>query len=98
MTDATSSMLLFMLPTFLIIRQKEDIFSPGRKQLNMRGERRQLANMPQLRRRLPLHLSTTPVSLTDISQAVLGTRPTKAKSLSLGEYVFLTEFTFMFTH
>ena len=30
----------------------------------------------QLRRRLPLHLSTTPVSLMDISQAVLGIKPT----------------------
>ena len=63
-------------PTSLIIRKKEDMLSPGRKQLNTRGERRKLTNTLQLRRRLPLHLSTTPVSLMDISQAVLGTRPT----------------------
>ena len=66
----------FLLPTFFIIRQKEDMLSPGKKQLNMRGEWRQLANTLLLRRRSPLHLSTTPVSLMDISQAVLGTRPT----------------------
>ena len=30
--------------------------------------------------------------------AIHGHRPTQAKSLSLGEYVFLTDITFMFTH
>ena len=65
-------MLLFLLLPFLITRQKEDMLLPGRKQLNTRGEKRRLANMPQLRRHLLLHLSTTPVTTTDISQATLG--------------------------
>ena len=37
---------------------------------------RQLANTPQLRRQWLLHLSTTPVITSDISQAILGIRPT----------------------
>ena len=64
----------------------------------MRGGRRQLTAMPQLRRQWLLHLNTTPVTTSDISQATRGHRPTQAKSLSLGEYVFLTDITFMFTH
>ena len=64
----------------------------------MRGGRRQLASKLQLIRQQPLHLSTTPVTTSDIRQASRGHRPTQAKSLSLGEYVFLTDITFMFTH
>ena len=33
-------------------------------------------HIPQIRRHLLLHLSTTPVTTMDISQAILGTRPT----------------------
>ena len=64
----------------------------------MRGEQRQLASKLQLIRQLPLHLSTTPTITLDIRQASRGHRPTQAKILSLGEYVFLTDITFMFTH
>ena len=59
----------------------------------MRGGRRQLASKLQLIRQLPQHLSTTPATTL-----IHGHRPTQAKSLSLGEYVFLTDITFMFTH
>ena len=52
----------------------------------------------QLLRQQLLLLSTTPVTTSDIRQATHGHRPTQAKSLSLGEYVFLTDITFMFTH
>ena len=64
----------------------------------MRGGRRQLASKLQLIRKLPLHLSATLATILDIRQASRGHRPTQAKSLSLGEYVFLTDITFMFTH
>ena len=59
----------------------------------MRGGRRQLASKLQLMRQQLLHLSMTPATTL-----ILGHRPTQAKSLSLGEYVFLTDITFMFTH
>ena len=64
----------------------------------MRGGRRQLASKLQLIRKQPPHLSTTLATTLDIRQASRGHRPTQAKSLSLGEYVFLTGITFMFTH
>ena len=64
----------------------------------MRGGRRQLTSKLQLVRQQLLHLSTTPASTLDIHQAIHGHRPTQAKSLSLGDYVFLTDITFMFTH
>ena len=64
----------------------------------MRGGRRQLASKLQLFRQQLLHLSTIPASTLDIPQAIHGHRPTQAKSISLGEYVFLTDITFMFTH
>ena len=64
----------------------------------MKGGRRQLASKLQLFRQQLLHLSTTPTTTLDIHQAIHGIRPTQAKSLSLGEYVFLTDITFMFTH
>ena len=58
-----------------------------------------------IQRRLPasgswslLRHSMTPGSPTGIRQAIPGNRPTQAKSLSLGEYVFPTDITFMFTH
>ena len=47
---------------------------------------------------LPHHSTTPTTIIMDISQASRGHRPTQAKSLSLGEYVFLTDITFMFTH
>ena len=59
----------------------------------MRGGRRQIASKLQLMRQLPLHLSTTPATTL-----IRGHRPTQAKILSLGEYIFLTDITFMFTH
>ena len=58
--------------------------------MSTRGERRPLV--------ATLHRSTTPTIIMDIGQASRGHRPTQAKSLSLGEYVFLTDITFMFTH
>ena len=64
----------------------------------MRGGRILLASKLQLVRQQPLRLSTTPVTTLDIHQASRGHRPTQAKSLSLGEYVFLTDITFIFTH
>ena len=64
----------------------------------MRGGRRQLSSKLQLVRQQLLHLSTTPTTIFDIRQASSVHRPTQAKSLSLGEYVFLTDITFMFTH
>ena len=64
----------------------------------MRGGWRQFASKLQLIRQQLLHLSTTPATTSDIRQARSGHRPTQAKSLSLGEYVFLTDITFMFTH
>ena len=64
----------------------------------MRGERRPLIATLQRRRRQTLHLSMTPTTIMDICQASRGHRPTQAKSLSLGEYVFPTDITFMFTH
>ena len=64
----------------------------------MKGGRRQLASKLQLVRQQSLHLNTTPYTTLDIRQASSGHRPTQAKSLSLGEYVFLTDITFMFTH
>ena len=64
----------------------------------MTGGRRQLASKLQLVRQQPLHLSTTPVKTSDIRQASRGHRPTQVKSLSLGEYAFLTDIIFMFTH
>ena len=65
----------------------------------MRGIQRQLASKLQLMRQQLLHLSTTPVTTSDISQAMIhGHRPTQAKILSLGEYVVLSDITFMFTH
>ena len=64
----------------------------------MRGGRRQLASTLRLIGQQPLHLSMTPVTTLDIRQASRGPRPTQAKSLSFGEYVFLTDITFMFTH
>ena len=45
-----------------------------------------------------LRHSMTPASLTGIRQAIPGNKPTQAKSLSLGEYVFPTDNTFMHTH
>ena len=45
-----------------------------------------------------MHLSTTPTIIMDIRQASRGHRPTQAKSLSLGEYISLTDITFLFTH
>ena len=62
------------------------------------GGRGQLASKLQPTMQQPLHLSTTPTITSDIRQASHGNRPTQAKSLSLGEYVFLTDITFMFTH
>ena len=59
----------------------------------MRGGQRQLASKLQLMRQWLLHPSTTPATTL-----IHGRRPTQAKSLSLGEYVFLTDITFMFTH
>ena len=59
----------------------------------MGGGHRQLASRLQLVRQWLLHLSTTPATTI-----IHGHRPTQAKSLSLGEYVFLTDITFMFTH
>ena len=64
----------------------------------MRGGRGQLASKLQPTMQQPLHLSMTPTTTLDIRQAIRGSRPTQAKSLSLGEYVFLTDITFMFTH
>ena len=64
----------------------------------MKGGWRQLASKLQLVRQQRLHLSTTPVTTSDIRQAIHGHKPTQAKSLSFGEYVFLTDITFMFTH
>ena len=64
----------------------------------MRGGRGQLASKLQPRMQQLLPLSTTPTITLDIRQASRGHRPTQAKSLSLGEYVFLTDITFMFTH
>ena len=64
----------------------------------MRGGRRQLASRLQLVRQRLLHLNTTLVTTSDIRQAIHGHRPTQDKILSLGEYVFLTDITFMFTH
>ena len=66
--------------------------------MSTRGGRRQLAATLQLKRRQPLHRSTTPATTMDILQASHGHRLTQAKSLSLGEYVFLTDNIFMFTH
>ena len=66
--------------------------------MSTRGGRRQLAATLQLRRQQPLHLSTTPATTMDIRQAIRGHKPTQAKSLSLGEYVFPTDITFRFTH
>ena len=65
--------------------------------MSTRGGRGQLASKLQPTMQQPLHLSTTPVTTSDIRQAIHGHRPTQAKSLSLGEYVFLTDITFMFT-
>ena len=61
--------------------------------MSIRGGRRQLASKLQLMRQQLLHLSTTPTTTL-----IHGHKPTQAKSLSLGEYVFLTDTTFMFTH
>ena len=66
--------------------------------MSTRGGREQLASKLQPTMQQPLHLSTTPVITLDIRQASSGHRPTQAKNLSLGEYVFLTDITFMFTH
>ena len=58
-----------------------------------------------IQRRLPasgsrslLRHSMTPTTPTGIRQSIPGNRPTKAKILSLGEYIFLTDITFMLTH
>ena len=59
----------------------------------MREGQRQLASKLQLIRQQPPHLSMTPTTTM-----IHGHKPTQAKSLSLGEYVFLTDITFMFTH
>ena len=64
----------------------------------MRDQRRPLVSRKQLvRRQLPQHI-TTPTMMSDIIRASGGLRPTQAKSLSLGKYVFLTDIIFMFTH
>ena len=64
----------------------------------MIGGRRFLASMLQPFRQQLLHLSTTPTTTLDIRQASHGPRPTQAKILILGEYVFITDITCMFTH
>ena len=66
--------------------------------MSTRGESRPLVATLQLSRRQLQHHSMTPASPTGIRQAIPGNRPTQAKSLSLGEYVFPTDITFMFTH
>ena len=66
--------------------------------MSIRGGWRQLASKRQLMRQQLLHHSTTPTTTLDIRQASRGHRPTQAKSLSLGEYIFPTNITFMFTH
>ena len=66
--------------------------------MSTRGGGGQLTSKLQPMMQQPLLLSTTPVTTSDIRQAIRGNRPTQARSLSLGEYVFLTDITFMFTH
>ena len=64
----------------------------------MREQRRPLASRKQPAKwQLPQH-STTPTMISDTIRASRGPIPTQAKSLSLGEYIFLTDITFMFTH
>ena len=66
--------------------------------MSTKGGRGQLASKLQPTMQQPLHLSTTPTTTLDTIQANRVPRPTQAKSLSLGEYVFPTDITFMFTH
>ena len=66
--------------------------------MSTRGGRRPLVATLQLRRRQPLHCNTIPTITMDIRQASRGHRPTQAKSLSLGEYVFPIDIIFMYTH
>ena len=54
----------------------------------MRGRQRLLVFVRQLFRQWLQRSRTTPIMILGITRTILGSRPTQAKSLSLGEYVF----------
>ena len=54
----------------------------------MRGRQRLLASVRQLFRQQLSCSRTTPIMILNIARTSHGSRPTQAKSLSLGEYVF----------
>ena len=54
----------------------------------MRGRQRLLASVRQLFRQWLQRSRITLIMILGIAQTILGNRPTQAKSLSLGEYVF----------
>ena len=54
----------------------------------MRGRRRLLDFVRQLFRQWLQHSRITPIMILDFARIIHGSRPSQAKSLSLGEYVF----------
>ena len=63
----------------------------------MRGSQRLFVSMRQLFRQWLQRSRITPIMILGFARTILGSRPSQAKSLSLGEYVFLTDFIFLLT-